>query len=101
MIFATQQIQEKCREQQMPLDIAFIDLTKAFDLVSRKGLFNILKKIGCPETLLSIITSYHKEMQGVISFDGEESSSFPINNGVKQGCVLAKTLFRIIFFNAA
>ena len=97
MIFATRQIQEKCREQQMPLYIAFIDLTKAFDLVSRKGLFNILKKIGCPETLLSIITSYHKEMQGIISFDGEESSPFPINNGVKQGCVLAPTLFGIFF----
>ena len=37
MIFATRQIQEKCVEQQMPLYIAFIDLTKAFDLVSRTG----------------------------------------------------------------
>ena len=48
MIFSVRQLQEKCREQQMPLYIAFIDLTKAFDLVSRKGLFQLLKKIGCP-----------------------------------------------------
>ena len=39
MIFSVRQLQEKCREQQMPLYIAFIDLTKAFDHVSRKGLF--------------------------------------------------------------
>ena len=97
MIFATRQIQEKCREQQMPLYIAFIDLTKAFDLVSREGLFKVLKKIGCPEKLLSIIISFHKNMAGVISFDGEISSPFPIKNGVKQGCVLAPTLFGIFF----
>ena len=46
MIFSIRQLQEKCREQQKPLYIAFIDLTKAFDLVSRDGLFNILLKIG-------------------------------------------------------
>ena len=42
MIFSLHQLQEKCREQRKPLYIAFIDLTKAFDLVSREGLFNIL-----------------------------------------------------------
>ena len=34
MVFSLRQLQEKCREQQMPLYVAFIDLTKAFDLVS-------------------------------------------------------------------
>ena len=33
------QLQEKCKEQNVPLCIAFIDLTKDFDLVSREGLF--------------------------------------------------------------
>ena len=97
MIFATRQIQEKCVEQQMPLYIAFIDLTKAFDLVSRTGLFKILHRIGCPDTLLNVITSYHRDMEGVISFDGDQSDPFPIKNGVKQGCVLAPTLFGIFF----
>ena len=35
MIFSLRQLQEKCREQRLPLYIAFIDPTKAFDLVSR------------------------------------------------------------------
>ena len=38
MIFSLRQLQEKCREQGKPLYVAFIDLTKAFDLVSRDGL---------------------------------------------------------------
>ena len=39
MVVSLRQLQAKCREQQMPLYIAFVDPTKAFDLVSRDGLF--------------------------------------------------------------
>ena len=48
MVFSVRQLQEKCREQRQPLYLAFIDLTKAFDLVSRDGLFSLLQRIGCP-----------------------------------------------------
>ena len=36
-------------------------------------------------------------MKGVISFDGASSEAFSIKSGVKQGCVLAPTLFGIFF----
>lgn len=97
MIFSVRQLQEKCREQQMPLYTAFIDLTKAFDLVSRRGLFLLLKKIGCPPQLLSIIASFHGEMKGIVCYNGEFSEPFMIRSGVKQGCVLVPTLFGIFF----
>ena len=45
MIFATRQLHEKCKEQHMPLYIAFIDITKAFEPLSRDGLFQVLKRI--------------------------------------------------------
>ena len=80
------------REQQQPLYLAFIDLTKAFDLVSRTGLFKLLKKIGCPPKFLSIIESLQVNMHGTVSFDGEISEPFKIDSGVKQGCVPAPTL---------
>ena len=100
MIFSLRQLQEKCREQQQPLFIAFIDLTKAFDLVSRDGLFKILSRIGCPLKLLSIIKSFHSDIKGTVVFDGSTSDSFSIRSGVKQGCVIAPTLFVLegIFF---
>ena len=97
MVFSLRQLQEKCREQQRPLYMAFIDLTKAFDLVSRDGLFKVLRKIGCPPTLLSIIESFHKDMKGTVVFDGSTSGAFEIRSGVKQGCVLAPTLFGTFF----
>ena len=69
MIFSLRQLQEKCREQRQPLYIAFIDLTKAFDLVSRSGLFALLEKIGCPQKLLKMVTSFHNHMQGTTQSD--------------------------------
>ena len=57
MIFSLRQLQEKCREQGEPLYVAFTDLTKAFDLASRDGLFKILAKIGFP-TLPSFMKSF-------------------------------------------
>ena len=65
MIFSVRQLQEKCQEQNKPLFLAFLDLTKAFDLVSRSGLFQLLKKIGCPPKLHSIIESFHTDMQSL------------------------------------
>ena len=97
MIFSVRQLQEKCREQQQPLYLAFIDLTKAFDLVSRTGLFKLLEKIGCPPKLLSIIASFPVNMHGFIRFEGEISESFKIDSEVKQGYGLALTLFGIFY----
>ena len=38
MIFTARQLQEKCQGQNVDLYMTFVDLTKAFDTVSRKGL---------------------------------------------------------------
>ena len=97
MIFTLAQLQEKCREQHRPLYVAFVDLTKAFDLVTRSGLYEVLRKVGCPPKMLHIIRAFHDGMQCAVQFDGNLSSPFPVGSGVKQGCVLAPTLFGIFF----
>ena len=97
MIFSVRQLQEKCREQNQPLYLAFIDVTKAFDLVSRDGLFRMLPFIGCPPKLLSIEESFHDGMRSTVQFDGDFSNNFHVKSGVKQGCVLAPILFGIFF----
>ena len=58
MIFTIRQLQEKCREQRKPLYIAFVDLTKAFDYVSRDGLFKMLRKIGCPPSCSALLCHF-------------------------------------------
>ena len=96
-IFSLRQLQEKCREQHVPLYIAFIDLTKAFDLVSRDSLFKVLPKIGCPPKLQSMIESFHTDTKGTLQFNDSFSDPFEIRSGVKQGCVLAPMLFVTVF----
>ncbi len=94
-------IAEKCLEQRRPLFSSFIDLPKAFDLFSCSGLFNLLHRIGCPPTphpkLLKMIVPFQDGMSGTVQYDGSFLEPFPIKNGVKQGCVLAPTLFSIFF----
>ncbi|XP_072163919.1 uncharacterized protein [Diadema setosum] len=55
MVFALRQLQEKCKEQNKGLYITFVDLTKAFDTVSRRGLWQILERLGCPPKFLNMI----------------------------------------------
>ncbi|KAI8517538.1 hypothetical protein Bbelb_035550 [Branchiostoma belcheri] len=95
MVFTLRLLQEKCIEQNKPLLTVFIDLCKAFDAVSREGLYLVLHKIGCPPKLLAIIKAFHEGMSACVDFDGDLSDSFSVNCGVKQGCVLAPTLFGI------
>ena len=97
MVFSARQLQEKCREQNMDLYMAFIDLTKAFDTVSRAGLWSLLAKFGCPSKLVNIIKQLHEGMIGRVCMDGQESEGFGVTNGVKQGCVIAPSLFSLFF----
>ena len=97
MIFSIRQLQEKCREQHMTLYIAFIDLTKAYDLVSRDSLFLGLPKIGCPRKLQSMIESFHTDTKGTVQFNGIFSEPFENCSGVTQGCFIAPMLFGTFF----
>ena len=46
---------------------------------------------------MQLIISLHEDMNACIQFDGNTSESFKARSGVKQGCVLAPTLFAIYF----
>ena len=44
-----------------------------------------------------MIVSFYTNMKGTVQFNGSSSRPFDIRSGVKQGCVLAPTLFGIFF----
>ena len=97
IVFSVGQLQEKCRETQIPLHMTFIDLRKAFDSVNIEGLYTVLGELGCPRRLLNLIRSLHTGMVATVVYDNEESEAFAINNGVSQGCFPAPVLFNIYF----
>ena len=97
IVFSTRQLQEKSMEQHQDLHMAFVDLTKAFDTVSRAELWNIISKFGCPDRFVKIVTQFHDGMMARVLDDGNASNLFPVTNGVKQDCVLAPMLFSLTF----
>ena len=74
MIFALRQIQEKSREQNNDLYMVFIDLTKAFDTVNRPALWKVLRKLGIPDNMLSVISSFHNGMKASVHAGGPSKS---------------------------
>ena len=97
MIFTARQLQEKCQEQICDLYTSFVDLTKAFDTVSRDGLWKILAKYGCWEKFISIVREFNDGMRARVQDNGDILEAFAVTNGVKQGCVLAPMVFCLMF----
>ena len=97
MTFTARQLQEKCQELNRDRYMTFVDLTKAFDTVSREGLWKIMAKFGCPTKFIAMVRQFHDGMLARVQNDGEFSDPFPVTYGVKQGCVLAPTLFSMMF----
>ena len=65
--------------------------------MSVKSFFKLPQKIGCAPGLLQMIKSFNKIMQSTVLFDVSISEPFPINSRVNQSCILAPTLFGILF----
>ena len=95
MIFTARQIQEKCSEPRQDLYQIFVDLTKAFDSVNRETLWKILGKLGCPDQFVKLIRSFHDEMEVSVNVGGTLTDPFKVETGVKQGDLLAPTLFSV------
>lgn len=98
MMFAVRQLLEKCREQHQELHLVFVDLVKAFDSVNREVLWELLLRIGIPSKIVNIIRSFHQDMEARVFVDGEMTEPFEVSSGLRQGCILAPTLF-ILFFS--
>ena len=83
MIFTARQLQEECQKQRCDLYLTFVDLTKAFETVSRDGLWKILAKYGCPEKFISIVQQFYDGMRAHEQDNGDISGAFAVTNGVK------------------
>ena len=73
-------LQETSQEKNTDLYSTYVDLSKAFD-----------------KKFIIIVRQVHDGMPARVQDNGESSVAFPVTNGVKQKCVLAPTLFSIMF----
>ena len=56
-----------------------------------------MEKFGCPRKFSALVRQLHDGKRATVIYNGDTSDSFPVTNGVKQGCVLAPTLFSMVF----
>ena len=70
-----------------------MDFQAAFDSVDRDALWEVVLADGMPEKLVNLIKSYYALTRGCVRAYGVQSSTFPINTGVRQGCPLSPVLF--------
>ena len=97
-MFVIRRLQELARKKRIPLDVCFIDLTKAYDSVVRTLLWTVHTRFGVPQIMISVIRQFHDGMQASVRLDDRVCSrGFAVEQGLRQGCVLAPLLFNIFF----
>ena len=70
----------------------FIDYAKAFDCVDYNKLWKILKEMGIPEHLTSLLRSLYAGQEATDRTGHGTAECFQIGKGVRQGCVLSPCL---------
>ena len=70
---------------------------KAYDSVPRAALWCALRKYGVPDVLIELMQSLHDGISATVTVGGGRSEPFFIQNGLRQGCTIAPTLFILYF----
>ena len=56
-----------------------------------------MANFGCLPRFIAMVREFHDDMQAQVHNKGEYSDPFPVPEGVKQDCVMAPTLFSMMF----
>jgi hypothetical protein len=73
--------------------LAFVDVKKAFDTVSRPGLLLRLFELGTPEHIWAVVREFYSGDEACILMGGSQSEWFDTTLGVRQGDVASPILF--------
>ncbi|KAG0720925.1 LINE-1 retrotransposable element ORF2 protein [Chionoecetes opilio] len=92
-ILALRVLVERRHEFRQGMLAAYVDLKKAFDSVHRESLWDLLRLRGIPARTIGLITGLYSGTESVVKCGAGVSGFFPVNTGVRQGCVLAPSLF--------
>ena len=98
MMLVIRPLQELARKKRTPIYVCFIDLTKAYDSVDRTLLWTVLACFGVPQNIISVIRQFHDGMRAFVWLDDRVCLRwFAVEQGLRQGRVLAPLLFNIFF----
>ena len=88
-------IVEKAREFQKNVYFCFIDYAKAFGYMDHKKLWKMLKEMGIPDHLTSLLRNLYAGQEATVRTGQGTTDWFQIGKGVHQSCVLSPCLFNL------
>jgi hypothetical protein len=88
-------ILERTRERNKPVYLCFIDYAKAFDSVEHSKMWNSMRNMGIPEHLIGLIRNLYTEQEAKGHVEQGATDWFPVQKGVRQGCILSPGLFNL------
>ena len=94
-LFTITMLAEKSNEFRMPLWVAAIDFSKAFDSISHRSIFKALQEQGVPMAYLDVLTRLYEEQQAHVQGEGK-SRDFSISKGTKQGDPISPLIFNAV-----
>ena len=81
-------IMGKARDLQKNIHFFFIDYAKAFDCVDHNKLWKILKEMGIPDHLTSLLRNLYAGQEETVRTGHGTTDWFQIGKGVYLGCIL-------------
>ena len=92
-VFAERQVCEKCLANGKDVFCAYMDLEKAYNTIDRHGMWQMLRVYGVGGKLLKAVQSFYIDSRACVRMGNDVSEWFPVNVGLRQGCVLFPWLF--------
>ena len=86
---------EKAGEFQKNIYFCLIDYMKAFDCMDHNKLWKILKEMGIPDHLASLLRNLYMGQEATDRTLYGTSDWLKIGKGVQQGCILSPCLFNL------
>ena len=94
-IFCTAQMIEKKKAANRELHLLLIDLTKACDSVPLNKLWETLEGVYINAQLINAIKALYKGSSSKIKAGNQITKGFKVTEGLRQGCSLLPTIFKI------
>jgi hypothetical protein len=84
----------EAKDRNIPLYVAFLDATKAFDVVWHKSLLCKIHSLGVDGDLWAMYNNMYKQLSSQVKCHGVLSRSFMEKQGVRQGGIPSTELFK-------
>ena len=94
-LFIIRTILQQAKHSKRKLYCCFVDFRKAFDLVPRESLWQVLERRGMSGRVLSSLQSMYKQDKACVLTSEGPTEMFECNIGVKQGCPASPLLFSL------